>query len=460
MIVNSRLTCYIERYLKNINYPYQVFTNVLTTDNSSTSHTARFSLCPGCDLLLEQIKRSTDNIILCPRCRRRLHKPHPNSIARSLALSSTGLLLYLPANFSPLLTFNILGIDSSSSLFTSTLSMFSQNQHLVGVIVVLTGFIFPLLTLSLLFFVSAGLLLNRQADWMASCMRWYQHLTEWAMTDVYLIGIFITIIKMSHMAKIHFDVGFFCFIGLVIITVAAQTSVDKPLFWRILDRGSKNTDSKQNITVPIAANTGREAGLAICHTCHRLTPLADLACDDNAHCPRCGEKMHPRKQNSIARSWALVATAAILTLPANLLPIMSVEYLGSPDASTILDGIIYFFQEGSYGIGAIILTASILVPLFKIFGMTLILLSIHFHWQGWLRHKALMFRFIEFVGRWSMLDIFVITLLCTLVQFGNLSTINAAPAAFYFTGVVLCTMFAAISFDSRLLWDAAAPKTT
>jgi paraquat-inducible protein A len=103
----------------------------------------------------------------------------------------------------------------------------------------------------------------------------------------------------------------------------------------------------------------------------------------------------------------------------------------------------------------VIFIASILVPLFKIIGMGIILLSIHFRWRSSLRHKAVMFRFIEFIGRWSMLDIFVITQLCSLAQFGFLSTISAASASVYFTGVVLSTMFAALSFDPRLLWDAA-----
>ena len=143
----------------------------------------------------------------------------------------------------------------------------------------------------------------------------------------------------------------------------------------------------------------------------------------------------------------------MLTFPANFLPIMEVDFLGTTDASTIMDGIIYFFQEGSYGIGLVILTASILVPWFKIIGLILILLSIRFRWQSWLRHKALLFRIIEFIGRWSMLDIFVIALLQVLVNFGNLSSIYSAAAAPYFAGVVLCTMFAAITFDPRLLWD-------
>jgi paraquat-inducible protein A len=415
----------------------------------------QISVCPGCDLLLNKIQPTAEFTVVCPRCRHRLHVEKRNSVQTALALAITGMLLYLPANFYPILTFDILGTDATSSVFASTLSMFDQGQSMVGAIVVLTGFVFPLLTISLLFWVSTAILLEWKVSWVPDFMRWYQHLTEWAMTDVYLIGIFITIIKMGHMAEIEYNTGFFCFIGLVLTTIAAQTSVDKHLFWKLIEGDRNDPEEKKQFYISASARTGREAGLVLCHTCHKTMPFAELTREKNPLCPRCGESMHQRKQGSISRSWALVITAAILTVPANVLPIMEVEYFGSPDASTIMDGIIYFFQEGSYGIGAVILTASILVPMFKISGMILILLSIRFKWTNWLKHKAIMFRFIEFIGRWSMLDIFVIALLCTLVQFGYLSTINAAPAAFYFTGVVLCTMFAAISFDPRLLWDTA-----
>ena len=198
--------------------------------------------------------------------------------------------------------------------------------------------------------------------------------------------------------------------------------------------------------------TARSAGLALCHDCHKLVSVSKE--DAAAPCPRCGAGIHFRKPNSINHTLALVLTALMLSFPANLLPIMQVDFMGTTDLSTIMDGIIYFFQEGSYGIGLVILTASVLVPWFKIIGLILILLSIRFRWQSWLKHKALLFRIIEFIGRWSMLDIFVIALLQVLVNFGSLTTISAAAAAPYFTGVVLSTMFAAITFDPRLLWDS------
>jgi len=206
--------------------------------------------------------------------------------------------------------------------------------------------------------------------------------------------------------------------------------------------------------VPAPALTALEAGLIPCPTCRKVFESPPGDSHGRIFCSRCGEALHGRRPHSLVNTWALVLTAAILAFPANLLPIMAVDFMGSTEASTIMDGIIYFFKEGSYGIGIVILTASILVPLFKIIGLVMILLSVHFRWKSWMRHKTLMFHFIEFIGRWSMLDIFVIALLEVLAGFGFFTTIQAAPAATYFTAVVVFTMLAATSFDTRLLWDA------
>ncbi|MCI5115196.1 MAG: PqiA/YebS family transporter subunit [Candidatus Electrothrix sp. AW1] len=420
--------------------------------------TSQYTICPGCDLLLEKVQPTSTHTPVCPRCSHRLQKQRPDAVQRTLVLSLTGLLLYLPANFAPLLSINILGKTTSSSLLQSTLSMFNQGEYLVGILVVLTGLLCPLMTLSLLFGVSMGLFLGWKKKWMRIFLHWYHHLNEWAMTDIYLIAVFITIIKMNHTAAIEYNLGFFCFIGLVAATVAAQSALDQSQFWALLDR---NRNHKQpQIAADTTAQTGREADLLLCQSCHKIIRSSPSRQQEKINCPRCGEILHLSPQKKLDRSWALIVTALLLTLPANLLPIMSVSSLGSMSKSTIIDGIILFFQGGSYGIGLIILTASILVPLFKIIGMTLILLSVHNQWTTWLRHKALMFRFIQFVGRWSMLDIFVIALLCSLVRFGSLSSVDTAPATLYFSAVVLCTMFAALSFDPRLLWDGEKSKQT
>ena len=415
------------------------------------------TVCPDCNLLLQPPTLQPRQVAVCPRCSQQLRRYKHNPVQKGLALSLTGLLLYLPANLLPLMTFSVLGIDTHSSIVQACLHMFGTGQQFVGLIVALTTLVFPLALLSGLLLITLGLTRKRKGAWMPPLFRSYRHLSEWAMTDVFLVGVLVTIIKMSHMAAVTLGPGFFCLIGLVVTTVAAQTAIDPHLFWSLMEESPAPSPSPRP---PAPEAEIQPENYLLCHDCHKLLPADYVRASGRDRCPRCGHALHSRKQNSVNRTWALLVTAVLLTVPANLLPIMEVDYFGVPDRSTIMDGIIYFFKDGSYGIGLVIFIASVLVPLFKIVGLAIILLSIHFRWQSWLRHKAIMFRYIEFIGRWSMLDIFVITLLCSLAQFGFLSTISAAPASLYFTGVVLSTMFAALSFDPRLLWDAVAAADT
>ncbi|MBW2708592.1 MAG: paraquat-inducible protein A [Deltaproteobacteria bacterium] len=197
--------------------------------------------------------------------------------------------------------------------------------------------------------------------------------------------------------------------------------------------------------------TARQAGFVLCRKCHLLSAQKTLP--DNHHCPRCGVRLRLRKPESLARTWALLITSLIFLFPANLLPIMTVISLGEKEPNTIMQGIQYFIQSGTYVVAFLIFFASILVPIAKVTGIMLVLLSIRRKWKGWLRHKTLMFRMIRFIGRWSMLDIFVIALMVAIVEFGTLNSIHAAPAATYFAGVVVSTMLAANTFDTRLIWE-------
>jgi paraquat-inducible protein A len=315
--------------------------------------------------------------------------------------------------------------------------------------------------LGLLFISSVSIACGHVSKNVIGLFRFYNHLSEWGMVEVYMLGILVSIIKMYSMAKIHYDLGFFCFIGLVLLTIWSSTVVDHRRFWILIEQQQKKDDPGEAESTDFnpAAVTAREAGLVRCHDCGKLSIDETVGPDEVLRCPRCRATLHVRKPGSLSRTWALVLAGLILYLPANILPMMRVNFMGTPDDSTILDGIIYFFQHGEYLVGGIILTASVLVPLFKIIGIILILLSIRFHWNGWLKHKSVIFRFIEFIGRWSFLDVFVIALLAAMVRFGALTTIEADPAAPYFTAVVVCTMFAALSFDPRIMWDIGAAPT-
>jgi len=188
-------------------------------------------------------------------------------------------------------------------------------------------------------------------------------------------------------------------------------------------------------------------GLAGCHTCGKVSAVA------LGRCPRCGSHLHLRKSHSIERTVAFMLAAAALYIPANVLPMMTMVELGESTSNTITGGIAYFWKGGAYPIALVILTASILIPLLKMVALTWLCLAA----TGKLHPSpALLGRIYwvtELMGRWSMVDIFVVGILVALVQVGNYMTVTPGPGALAFAGVVVLTMFAAMSFDPRLLWD-------
>ena len=194
-----------------------------------------------------------------------------------------------------------------------------------------------------------------------------------------------------------------------------------------------------------------DAGILICTECHELN-RQDTDTDVQT-CTRCGALVHARRPNSLARTWALLITAAIIYIPANVLPIMTVSSLGQGDPSTIMSGVIQLVQHGMIPIAAVVFIASILVPTFKLVGIGLLLYSVQRRQPLSARQRIFMYRFIEFIGRWSMLDIFVIAILVAVVNFGRIASVEANLGAVAFATVVILTMFAALTFDPRLIWD-------
>ncbi|WP_194789059.1 paraquat-inducible protein A [Pseudomonas sp. UFMG81] len=194
-----------------------------------------------------------------------------------------------------------------------------------------------------------------------------------------------------------------------------------------------------------------DAGILVCGECHELNRREAGASSQT--CTRCGAVVHERRPNSIVRTWALLIAAMILYIPANVLPIMTVSALGQGSPDTIMSGVITLMKHGMLPIAAVVFIASILVPTFKLVGIALLLYSVQRHQPLSARQRILMYRFIEFIGRWSMLDIFVIAILVAVVNFGRIASVEANLGAVAFATVVILTMLAALTFDPRLIWD-------
>jgi paraquat-inducible protein A len=204
--------------------------------------------------------------------------------------------------------------------------------------------------------------------------------------------------------------------------------------------------------VSATLGTALAAACARCHDCGQLSRLAGGE-GGHGHCARCRAPLHLRKPRSLERTWALVVAASLCYLPANLLPVMQVTSLGKTEADTIMSGVVYFLTHGMWPLALIVFVASVFVPVLKLAILTFLLVSVQRGSRWRPVERTRLYRITEAIGRWSMVDIFAITILVALVKLGSLATIEAGPGAVFFGAVVVITMLAAESFDPRLIWD-------
>jgi len=202
-------------------------------------------------------------------------------------------------------------------------------------------------------------------------------------------------------------------------------------------------------------------GVLHCRICGLLVqkPLA-LGRYDKLSCPRCGEGFKTGVNRGVELTWALLIAAAIMYIPANLMPVMSVYILGSGQPDTIISGALHLVQAGQWPLALLIFVASIVVPLIKLLALGFLLITIQ-RGSKWQPHdRIVLYRFTEYIGRWSMVDVFVVAILTGLVQFGNLARIEANAGTFSFAAVVVLTMLAAHTLDEHMIWENETPEPT
>jgi paraquat-inducible protein A len=204
------------------------------------------------------------------------------------------------------------------------------------------------------------------------------------------------------------------------------------------------------------AITGMKMGYALCEACGLLTRPADV--HEPGHCPRCGEELEFRRHNAIQRTWALLIAAAICYIPANLIPVMNTATLTYAEEDTIMSGVVLLYKTGSWHLALIVLIASVMIPLAKIIALAYLLISVQRGSIGGMNERTRLYRLIELVGRWSMLDVFVVTFVVALVQLQPLMSVEPGAGILFFAAVVVLTMLAAETFDPRLIWDSSNDK--
>jgi paraquat-inducible protein A len=229
-------------------------------------------------------------------------------------------------------------------------------------------------------------------------------------------------------------------LALTFVLVWMDSALDREAVWETLDRREDPEPPRYGDAQPVS-----------CHTCR----LVNFPEGPHERCPRCGSALHVRKPESIARTWALIIAAAILYIPANYYPVLTVMQLGAGMPSTIIGGVEELLKSHLYPLAALVFLASIAVPMMKLIGLGFMLIATQTGVARGLRDRTMLYHIVRFIGRWSMIDIFMESLLGALVVFGSVITIEPGVGALAFCAVVILTMLAAETFDPRLMWDSA-----
>lgn len=382
----------------------------------------------------------------CGRCGTVVQHAPGNPLQRNIALTLGALILLTIMCLTTLMSVQTAGIRITAGLFAGPEELWVRGMPELALVVVFVTVIAPYLKLGGTLYVLVRLHEDRPPLHLPRVFVMVQKLRAWTMIEVFVFGVFVAYVKLADLVTISLDAGVYALLALTFVMIWADGSLDYEKVW---DR----IDSTRHVHRPTPG-----PGAIGCEVCG----LVSMPHGAHSRCPRCDSKLHPRKPDAINRTWALLIAAALLYIPANYFPVLTVMQMGAGQPSTILGGVEELVVAGMYPLAALVFFASIAVPMLKLVGMAVLLIMTQSGHGGLLVKRTKLFHVIHWIGRWSMIDIFMEALLGALVRFGGVITIEPGLGAVAFCGVVILTMFAAETFDSRLMWDYAAtgPVTT
>jgi paraquat-inducible protein A len=398
--------------------------------------------CPSCGLFQTVPALPPGTTARCVRCPTGLRHASRHDVDHIIALALTAFILLIVMCSTTLMSVETSGIKRTADLFSGPEELARQNMSELAAVIIFVTVVAPLIRLVGTLYVLARLHERPPPFHLRRIFAWAERLRPWSMVEVFVFGVFVAYVKLGDLVTIGLATGVYALLALTFVLVWMDSALDREAIWERLYQ-----------TAP-CSGTPILAGMVACETCG----LVSAPRPDDPVCPRCDSVLHRRKPNSVARTWALVVAAAVLYIPANYYPVLSVVQLGAGQPSTILGGVEELLTAGQYPLAALVFFASIAVPMLKLFGLSIMLITIQTGRTGWLRDRTRLYHIVRFVGRWSMIDIFMESLLGALVAFGSIVTIEPGAGALAFCAVVILTMFAAETFDPRLMWDAAAER--
>lgn len=404
---------------------------------NSKSPAINRAVCPDCDWVVD-IPITASEAVNCPRCGHRLAGGKAVAANSILALAVTALVLGLVSLWLPFVGYSAKGTTETMRLLDTSRELVHFHERLLAILVLFTVVVVPLLYLLAVVWTFA-----RQSFFQSKApgpvtlylIRTLVQLRVWMMADVFLLGALVALIKISGAASITLDSGFYSFVGFVIVLLVTADRVSRYQLWHLIPHRQSP-----------ASETGKSAstqGLVGCVCCH--APNSETA----KRCWRCGESLQLSRWRGARLTLALLAAAAIFLVPAHILPVMETTSLGRTYPSTIIGGVLELWRRNDEPIAIILFVASLVIPIAKILVLLVLLWASSVINKRQLKQRLWLYKVTDWIGRWSMIDIFVVAVLVALVRGGHLISVYPGNAALAFALTVILTMLAAMTFDTR-----------
>jgi paraquat-inducible protein A len=386
----------------------------------------------------------------CMRCGTVLRRTRRDPVGRALALNCAALALFAIVWLGMLMKVSTAGIVHETTLVSGPIELVRQGLWPLAVAVGFTIALAPLLKFLCSIYVLGSLQTGVLLPNLRGVFRFQRKIGLWSMLEVLLLGVFVAYTKLGALVSMEIGPAVYALGLLTVVMVWADVVLEPNQVWEEIERTGQT-----HAPMP-AVLLQHEHGAVGCESCG----LVSVPAEEHGHCPRCGAALHARKPDSLNRTWAFVIAGAILYIPANYYPVLTVISAGAGQPSTIIGGVEELLASRMYPLALLVFFASILVPVFKLIGLGLMLMATMLVTTEagarlFLAQRTQLYFLVAWIGRWSMVDIFMESLLGALVQFGAVATIQPGVGAVAFCAVVLVTIVGAEAFDPRLMWDAA-----
>lgn len=408
---------------------------------------ARYKIarCGECDAVVSVVfPLPQDKHAECPRCHHILTTTNRWSLHRCAMIALSILILMPFALGFPLLSIDLLGTKIDASVWKGIWQIATAGYTYTGFLIFICAVLMPTSFAILVLMLWFSKLLGIRPR---NVLLFLSYIKPWVMFDVYLVALGVSMFKVREYATLEINIYLIAFVFTALLTTLLFIKLNLNELWNDFYPEKQQIDANDKVRLCTACN---------------YTFAEQKTKHEHGHsiCPRCVSYLDTSDAIKLQRTWAALIAGIIMLFPANLLPISGVYLTGTLSEDTLISGVISFIEMKSYFVAFVVFFASIFVPISKIFIMLYLLASVHFKWRHSIKWQMRLLHIVHFVGRWSMLDLFVLALMMSLVTRGQIINFTVGPAAFYFGAAVFLTMISTAQFDSRLIWKIYDRKTT